>query len=159
MSAPPTTTVSSATCACLLRPSGELADESASPPVPSDTFAQIQATVIRMHHDGVAQQVIEHDGWVADIGWVEGRLGVGYMVWLHRPGVRSGTDAASQMSPRQLDVARRAARGERSADIADALGISVYTVRDHLKVIYSRLGIASRLELAEIIASLDRLHR
>jgi DNA-binding CsgD family transcriptional regulator len=127
--------------------------------VPAPTFEILQAHVVRMHHEGTAQDVIEHAGWVADIGWVEGGMGVGYMVWLHRPGVRSGTDAAAHLSPRQLDVARLAAKGDRSAEIAEALGISVYTVRDHLKVIYARLGIASRLELAEIIASLERAQR
>lgn len=60
-------------------------------------------------------------------------------------------DAASVLglTARQLEVACRVARGETSADIAEALGLSVRTVSSHLDRIYARLGIGGRVELAQ----------
>lgn len=52
-----------------------------------------------------------------------------------------------KLSPRQLDIARRAAEGERSADVASTLGITRRTVESHLQQIYARLGLHSRVQL------------
>jgi DNA-binding CsgD family transcriptional regulator len=51
------------------------------------------------------------------------------------------------LSPRQREVAERAARGEPSAQIAAALGLSTRTVDNHLQVAYRTLGVRSRTEL------------
>ncbi|QOC93043.1 helix-turn-helix transcriptional regulator [Micromonospora craniellae] len=53
------------------------------------------------------------------------------------------------LSPRELDIARRAARRERSREIGAALGLSVRTVENHLARIYRKLGIAGRDGLAD----------
>ncbi|MER6755696.1 LuxR C-terminal-related transcriptional regulator [Micromonospora echinofusca] len=53
------------------------------------------------------------------------------------------------LSPRELDIARRAARRERSREIGAELGLSVRTVENHLARIYRKLGIAGRDGLAE----------
>lgn len=52
------------------------------------------------------------------------------------------------LSPRRRDIARTAAAGATSQEIAESLGISVHTVRQHLKQIYRQLDVVSRVELA-----------
>ena len=48
------------------------------------------------------------------------------------------------LSSRELEVLRAAARGERSKEIAIALGITERTVKAHLTNIYAKLGVDSR---------------
>lgn len=57
--------------------------------------------------------------------------------------------AEASLSERQRAVAHSAAAGATAAEIARDLGISEETVRDHLKAVYRRLGVASRLELSQ----------
>ena len=56
------------------------------------------------------------------------------------------TDDRPELSARQIEVLNLAAKGFSNADIARILGISVNSVKDHLKLIYSRLGVATRTE-------------
>jgi DNA-binding NarL/FixJ family response regulator len=58
------------------------------------------------------------------------------------------------LTPREMEVARLAARGHRNAEIANELHISNYTVETHLKHIYGKLKIRSRTELARVIRDL-----
>ncbi|MDH5490400.1 MAG: LuxR C-terminal-related transcriptional regulator [Myxococcales bacterium] len=62
------------------------------------------------------------------------------------PGVRIGR--LSGLSPRLLQTGARIARGEDIATVARELGLREDTVRGYLKMIYRRLGVRSRLELA-----------
>lgn len=59
------------------------------------------------------------------------------------------------LTPRELEIALLAAQGKRTGDIARQLSISPYTVETHLKNIYKKLGVTSRLELAHVLNSLD----
>jgi len=52
------------------------------------------------------------------------------------------------LTARETMVARRAARGEANADIAQALGISERTVKAHLTSTFEKLGVGDRLQLA-----------
>ncbi len=68
---------------------------------------------------------------------------------------------AEQLSPRELDVLRLAAKGLRNKVIADALNISVRTVEGHFNSIYAKLNVTSRMEavlyaLSRYLVSLDR---
>jgi LuxR family maltose regulon positive regulatory protein len=45
-----------------------------------------------------------------------------------------------------MTVLRQLAAGKSTRDIAEALGISIETVRNHVRGITSRLGVHSRLE-------------
>lgn len=47
------------------------------------------------------------------------------------------------ISQRELDVVRLMARGRDNAEIAEALGISVNTVRNHVSTAYEKLGVSS----------------
>ncbi|WP_341924716.1 helix-turn-helix transcriptional regulator [Nocardioides psychrotolerans] len=60
------------------------------------------------------------------------------------------------LSDRELEVARLAARRLRSREIAEACGISVRTVDNHLARIYRKLGITGRDDLPDAMADLDR---
>ncbi len=55
---------------------------------------------------------------------------------------------ASELTEREHEVARRAALGESNADISTALDIGERTVREHLSVVFKKLGVADRLQLA-----------
>lgn len=50
------------------------------------------------------------------------------------------------LTVRELEVLHLVADGLRDTDIADQLGISVYTVKEHLKRIYAKLKVSSRLQ-------------
>ncbi|WP_259315714.1 LuxR C-terminal-related transcriptional regulator [Capillimicrobium parvum] len=57
-----------------------------------------------------------------------------------------------ELTQRERDVAELAARGLRDAEIATQLSLSRYTVKQHLKAVYGKLGIRSRVELARLLA-------
>lgn len=77
---------------------------------------------------------------------VEGGGRVRYAVMVARaaPMLRP---TASLLAPRQREIAEMAAAGASVREIAAALGISRDTVKAHLRRIYQRLDVASRLEL------------
>lgn len=57
---------------------------------------------------------------------------------------RDSSSAASQLSPRELEIARLVAKGYGNKMIAAVLDISGWTVNTHLRRIFSKLGITSR---------------
>ena len=52
------------------------------------------------------------------------------------------------LTPRERDVARLVAAGQRNRRIAETLGISEGTVKMHLHNVYTKLGLESRTQLA-----------
>ncbi len=60
----------------------------------------------------------------------------------------------TELTPRELAVARAASQRMRSHEIASSLGLSIRTVDNHLGRAYRKLGVRNRLELA---AALDEL--
>jgi DNA-binding CsgD family transcriptional regulator len=69
------------------------------------------------------------------------------------PTARAGAVVAPppQLTGRELEVARLAATGLSSQQIADRLVISVRTVDNHLHRVYRKLGISRRAELAKLV--------
>lgn len=59
----------------------------------------------------------------------------------------TNTTWQQDLTPREIDVAQRAALGHSNALIAEDLGISERTVRAHLGAVFSKLGISDRLML------------
>lgn len=53
-----------------------------------------------------------------------------------------------RLTPRELDICRLVGRGLGNREIARRLGIAVTTVRSHLRSVYDKLALASRVELA-----------
>lgn len=56
----------------------------------------------------------------------------------------------SQLTPRERDVMGCVAHGKRVRDISDSMGVSVNTVKFHLKNIYAKLGADSRREAMQL---------
>jgi DNA-binding CsgD family transcriptional regulator len=56
--------------------------------------------------------------------------------------------AAHGLTARERTVAEHVLLGLSSQDVSEALGISQYTVQDHLKAVFDKTGVSSRKELA-----------
>ena len=73
-----------------------------------------------------------------------------------RPACRwrvSGSAAgAALLTPREREIAKLAARGRTSKDVAGDLVLSVRTVDNHLANVYAKLGIPGRAELGGALA-------
>jgi DNA-binding NarL/FixJ family response regulator len=61
---------------------------------------------------------------------------------------RASTDASENLTPREEQVLQLVSRGLINKEIADQLGVTVETVRQHLKNIYTKLHVRSRTEAA-----------
>ena len=57
------------------------------------------------------------------------------------------------LTPRELDVVRYVMLGESNKQIARRLGISNYTVRDHVSNLLKKAGVTSRSRLALVIST------
>ena len=55
------------------------------------------------------------------------------------------------LGPRQERAARLAARGHSNSEIAEALGVSINTVKARLKEVFERFGVHSRSELGRVM--------
>ncbi|MFJ4051426.1 response regulator transcription factor [Pseudomonas hunanensis] len=55
------------------------------------------------------------------------------------------------ITERELDVIQFLSKGLTNKEIAQQLGISQHTVRDHLSSVFKKLNISSRIELALLI--------
>ncbi|MEU1341114.1 LuxR C-terminal-related transcriptional regulator [Streptomyces sp. NPDC005827] len=63
----------------------------------------------------------------------------------------SGADPAAVLTAQQHMVARMAADGATNREIADRLNLSPRTIDHHLRGVFSRLGIRSRIELVRLL--------
>lgn len=54
----------------------------------------------------------------------------------------------AELTPRESDVVRQVAQGQRNKEIARSLGITEGTVKMHLHNLYEKLSVSSRTELA-----------
>jgi DNA-binding NarL/FixJ family response regulator len=61
-------------------------------------------------------------------------------------------EARETLTPREHEIAGLVGAGLPNLEIARRLGVSVTTVRSHLKKVYSKLRLASRIELALLAA-------
>ncbi|MGF0173262.1 LuxR C-terminal-related transcriptional regulator [Streptomyces sp. Marseille-Q5077] len=69
---------------------------------------------------------------------------------------RTGPDKPTgRLTAQQFLVARMAAEGATNREIADRLALSPRTIDHHLRGVFSRLGIRSRIELVRLIAEVD----
>jgi len=64
-------------------------------------------------------------------------------------------ESAPEMSPRQLEILNLIAKGFSNKDIAALLGVTLETVKDHIKKILLRMGASSRTEAASLAVSMN----
>jgi len=63
------------------------------------------------------------------------------------PVVKIGDITSDQLTPRELEVLKKLAEGKSYQEIADELFVSIDTVRQHTKSIYSKTGFHSNVQL------------
>jgi DNA-binding NarL/FixJ family response regulator len=76
-------------------------------------------------------------------GWVSRRIAANLTHWMQYDGSEN-----TSLTERELDVLRQVVAGKTNQEIAVVLGISYKTVEKHVDSIYSKLGVASRVEAA-----------
>jgi DNA-binding CsgD family transcriptional regulator len=79
-------------------------------------------------------------------------IGTYFSVRAVQLGITAAPSTIAALSPRQRQAAELAARGLTNLEIATECATSINTVKKHLKVVFDRLQIASRLELATLLA-------
>lgn len=57
----------------------------------------------------------------------------------------------TNLTKRQLTVAKHIATGKRNREIADEMGIRYETVKEHVEHILKRLGLRSRVDIAVLV--------
>jgi DNA-binding CsgD family transcriptional regulator len=82
-----------------------------------------------------------------------------FLIELHlppaaNPEVTSALAKLSLLTTAEREVARLAAAGHHNTDIAFRLGVSVHTVRSHLRKAFAKLAISSRSQLAPLYRAL-----
>ncbi|MFF4395303.1 LuxR C-terminal-related transcriptional regulator [Streptomyces sp. NPDC001480] len=65
------------------------------------------------------------------------------------------TDPTARLTAQQLMIARMAAEGATNREIADRLALSPRTIDHHLRGVFARLGIRSRIELVRLLGDDD----
>lgn len=71
------------------------------------------------------------------------------------PGLAHLIARAHGLSSREREVTTLTLRGLSTREMADALGVTPYTVQDHLKSIFDKVGVRSRRELAAQLFVMD----
>lgn len=67
-----------------------------------------------------------------------------------RAALKARAPAPPALTPRETEVLQRVASGLQNKEVADTLGLSVATVRNHLHNIFAKLGVHSRLEAVSL---------
>lgn len=117
----------------------------------------IAAACGRDHPEPRVWPTATHNGLSARILRIPRGYGGGCLVRLSRiRPERDGRDAPDQrLSERELQVARAVARGLSTKQIAKELAISAFTAQDHIKAIYRKAGVNSRVGLAKLVMQSD----
>lgn len=141
------------------RPLAHLDGDSRTAPLLSLIVAEIAC--LRGSSERVRRQsVTTGDGgrWRLEIVALSGLGNAGYSLVVLTPMRLPDPDqirrrfADGQISRREAEVLAFVLRGQKAGEIATNLGITEYTVKDHLKHAYAKLGISSRGQLLARLA-------
>ena len=93
----------------------------------------------------VPEAIIEAVRGVArgEQGWVSRRIAAQLSNWM-----RDDVNEKTELTPREIEVLRTVVDGKTNQEIGLILGISEKTVEKHLEGIFTKLGVASRVEAA-----------
>jgi DNA-binding NarL/FixJ family response regulator len=93
----------------------------------------------------VPEAIIEAVRGVArgEQGWVSRRIAAQLSSWM-----REDVQERTQLTPREIEVLKTVVAGKTNQEIGLTLGISEKTVEKHLEGIFTKLGVASRVEAA-----------
>lgn len=61
--------------------------------------------------------------------------------------MREQQDGINAISTREHEIVEYLVQGATAREVADALSLSLHTVRTHIRNIYAKLGLANRIEL------------
>ncbi len=114
--------------------------------------AAISEMAFRMSAEGLGRLEAPIRGGTARLVRMSGVEVEGYLAELAPPCLVEHA-ATWDLTPAQLRVAMLAAHGATAQQIALSLGSTEGTVRVHLRDIFRRLGVASRLELARVLGA------
>ncbi len=121
----------------------------------------IETAIIDFHadarDDGRARQLIVPDRFDVPVEFVMGRfpklsvLDAGTTIVTGYT-VTPITPIPDRLTAREAAVVRRLALGSRVVHIASELGLSPHTVRNHLRAVFLKLGVASQSELISLVS-------
>lgn len=141
------------------RPEARLANNGRPAPLLSLIVAEMSR--LRESRERVRRQVVTTgDGgqWRLEIVALSGLGGTGYSLVVLTPAQLPGADDIRlrlgdyRLSRREAQVLALVLRGLKAGEIATRLGITEYTVKDHMKHAYAKLGITSRGQLLSRLA-------
>lgn len=110
---------------------------------------QIAQLVTDLAVDAPAESRVTIDGHRATMVRLQGAT-IAYLITVY---TIPAEHPVNRLSPRQREIAEFAIAGATAREIAATLDLAHDTVRDHIKAIYRRLGVASRVELATLLRS------
>lgn len=90
--------------------------------------------------------------------WLGGRR-VPYLPQPAEAHARGSVAPADTLTHRELEIVSAVADGASNRDIAERLGVSQQTVKNHLGSVFDKLGVSTRLELALYALSHDLVSR
>jgi DNA-binding NarL/FixJ family response regulator len=83
--------------------------------------------------------------------------GLGARVHRRAREVRSGEDGLRSLSSRELEVARLTVDRLTNREIASRLFLSEKTIETHMRRLFQKLGVSSRVQVARAVEQADRL--
>lgn len=113
-------------------------------------LAGARGVVLKDEGADIVLQAIEHvhagEFWASPM--ITGRM-VGMIASRATPDALSGNGRIASLTPRERQIIRAIVlnRGAKSIIIAETLGISEHTLRNHLTTIYDKLGLRNRIDL------------
>ena len=63
-----------------------------------------------------------------------------------------------EMTPRQTDIAKLVTKGYSNQEIADRLGVSLFTIKNHKKMLFKKINVKNSIQLASYLRDPSHIH-